>query len=78
MRAIENAYQKFVADSASREQVTASHILVETEDDAKAVIAALEKGERFCRIGKNQINRAKRAKWRITWHFWPWPDGASL
>ena len=52
--AIENAYQKFVADSASREQVTASHILVETEDDAKAVIAALEKGEDFAELAKTK------------------------
>jgi peptidyl-prolyl cis-trans isomerase C len=50
--AIENAYQKFVADSASREQVTASHILVETEDDAKAVIVALEKGDDFAELAK--------------------------
>ena len=42
--AIQNAYDKFVADTASREQVTASHILVETEADAKAVIAALQDG----------------------------------
>ena len=52
--AIENAYQKFVADSASREQVTASHILVETEDDAKAVIAALQKGEGFAELAKTK------------------------
>ena len=52
--AIENAYQKFVADSASREQVTASHILVETEDEAKAVIAALEKGEDFAELAKTK------------------------
>ena len=52
--AIENAYQKFVADSASREQVTASHILVETEDDAKAVIAALENGDDFADLAKTK------------------------
>jgi peptidyl-prolyl cis-trans isomerase C len=52
--AIENAYQKFVADSASREQVTASHILVETEDDAKAVIAALENGDDFAELAKTK------------------------
>ena len=52
--AIENAYQKFVADSASREQVTASHILVETEDEAKAVIAALGKGEDFAELAKTK------------------------
>ena len=34
-KAIQSAYDKFVADSASREQVTASHILVETEAEAE-------------------------------------------
>ena len=52
--AIESAYQKFVADNASREQVTASHILVETEDDARAVIAAIEKGEDFAELAKTK------------------------
>ena len=33
--AIEKAYKTFVADTASREQVTAAHILVATEDEAK-------------------------------------------
>ena len=36
--AIQAAYDTFVADRASREQVTASHILVETEEEARAVI----------------------------------------
>ena len=30
-----HAYDKFVADTSSRQQVTASHILLETEADAK-------------------------------------------
>ena len=48
--AIQNAYDKFVADTASREQVTASHILLETEADAKAVIAALQDGGDFAAL----------------------------
>lgn len=52
--AIENAYQKFVADTASREQVTASHILVETEDDAKAIITSLEGGADFAELAKSK------------------------
>jgi len=50
--AIQNAYDKFVADTASREQVTASHILLETEADAKAVIAALQDGGDFAALAK--------------------------
>ena len=50
--AIQNAYDKFVADTASREQLTASHILLETEADAKAVIAALQDGGDFAALAK--------------------------
>ena len=52
--AIQNAYDKFVADTASREQLTASHILVETEADAKAVIAALKDGGDFAALAKEK------------------------
>jgi len=52
--AIQNAYDKFVADTASREQVTASHILLETEADAKAVIAALQDGGDFAALAKEE------------------------
>ena len=52
--AIQNAYDKFVADTASREQVTGSHILLETEADAKAVIAALQDGGDFAALAKEK------------------------
>ena len=52
--AIQNAYDKFVADTASRAQVTASHILLETEADAKAVIAALQDGGDFAALAKEK------------------------
>ena len=52
--AIQSAYDKFVADTASREQVSASHILVETEDEAKAVIAALQDGGDFAELAKEK------------------------
>ena len=50
--AIQSAYNKFVADTASREQLTASHILVETEAEAKAVIRALHDGGDFAELAK--------------------------
>tara|TARA_B100000989_G_scaffold250020_1_gene197701 strand:+ start:168 stop:1058 length:891 start_codon:yes stop_codon:yes gene_type:complete len=52
--AIQSAYDKFVADTASREQVTASHILVETEAEADAVIAALQAGVDFAELAKEK------------------------
>ena len=51
---LDKAYQKFVADTASREQVTASHILVETEDEAKAIIAELAAGGDFATLAKSK------------------------
>ena len=52
--AIQSAYDKFVADTASREQVTASHILVETEAEAEAVIAALQDGGDFAELAREK------------------------
>ena len=49
---VEKAYQAYVADTTSREQVTASHILVETEDAAKAVIKELAAGADFAALAK--------------------------
>lgn len=50
--AVEKAYQKLVSDTASREQVTAAHILVETEDEAKSIIAELKNGADFVTLAK--------------------------
>ena len=52
--AIEKAYKIFVADTASREQVTAAHILVATEDEAKAIIASLQEGADFAELAKSK------------------------
>ncbi len=51
--AIEKAYKTFVADTASREQVTAAHILVATEDEAKAIIGSLQQGADFAELAKS-------------------------
>ena len=77
-KAIQSAYDKFVADTASREQVTASHILVETEAEANAVIAALRDGDNFAELAKKKINRAQRAKWWSAGHIRTWTNGASF
>ena len=46
-------YDKFAAVNAGKEY-KASHILVEKEDEAKAIIAALKKGGKFEEIAKKQ------------------------
>ena len=50
--AIMSAYDAFVADTASREQVTASHILVEKEEAAQEIIAKLNDGADFATLAK--------------------------
>ena len=50
--AIKAAYDAFVADTASREQVTASHILVETKEAAMEIIAKLNDGTNFAKLAK--------------------------
>ena len=50
---IQAEYDKFAAANAGKEY-KASHILVEKEDEAKAIIAALKKGGKFEEIAKKQ------------------------
>jgi peptidyl-prolyl cis-trans isomerase C len=45
-------YDKYVKNHPPKEEVKASHILVATEDEAKAVIAELEKGGDFAALAK--------------------------
>lgn len=52
--AIQNAYDTFVADTGSRETVTASHILVETEEEAKAIIEQLNDGADFAQMAREK------------------------
>ena len=51
---IQKAYQTFVADTASRQQVTASHILVATKEESKEIIVLLNSGEDFSELAKTK------------------------
>jgi peptidyl-prolyl cis-trans isomerase C len=50
---IKAEYDKFVAANGGKEY-RARHILVEKEDEAKAIIASLKKGGKFDEIAKKQ------------------------
>ena len=52
--AIQAAYDTYVADTGSRETVTASHILVETEEEAKAIIDQLKDGADFAELAREK------------------------
>jgi peptidyl-prolyl cis-trans isomerase C len=51
---IDEAYQKFAAAYQPRDEVKAAHILVETEAEAKTIIAELAKGGDFAKIAKEK------------------------
>ncbi len=52
--ALQAAYDKFVAGFKGQEEVHARHILVATEDEAKAVKAELEGGKDFAELAKEK------------------------
>ena len=52
--ALQAAYDKFVASFQGQEEVHARHILVATEDEAKAVRAELEGGRDFAELAKEK------------------------
>jgi len=47
-------YEKYVKDAPPREEVSARHILLPTEADAKAVIEELKKGADFAKLAKEK------------------------
>jgi peptidyl-prolyl cis-trans isomerase C len=47
-------YDKFIKDSPPREEVHARHILVASEDEAKAIIADLKKGADFNKLAQEK------------------------
>ena len=52
--AVRAAYDKFVADFKPAEEIRASHILVATEEEAKAVKADLDGGADFATVAKEK------------------------
>lgn len=53
-KALRQRYEKFVAEAAKKMEVRARHILVDSEDAAKAAIAELEKGGDFAELAKKK------------------------
>jgi peptidyl-prolyl cis-trans isomerase C len=51
---LKEAYEAFVKDYKGEEEVRASHILVKSEQEAKDVIAQLEKGADFAKLAKEK------------------------
>ncbi len=51
---LKEAYEAFVKDYKGEEEVRASHILVKTEQEAKDILAQLEKGADFAKLAKEK------------------------
>jgi peptidyl-prolyl cis-trans isomerase C len=51
---LENAYKQELATNPPQEEVKAAHILVETEAEAKDIIAQLQKGGDFAKLAKEK------------------------
>ncbi len=49
---LQKAYQLFIADETAREEIKASHILVASEAEAKAIIAELNSGADFAGLAR--------------------------
>jgi len=52
--ALKARYDKFIKDTPAEDEVKASHILVKTEEDAKAILAELAKGGDFAKLAKEK------------------------
>ncbi|KAA0574004.1 peptidylprolyl isomerase [Azospirillum sp. B21] len=58
---MQKAYQDFLKENPAQEEVKAAHILVEKEDEAKAIIAQLKKGGDFAKLAKEKSKDAAAA-----------------
>ena len=52
--ALRKAYEEFLKQMAEEKEVRARHILVETEDEAKAIIEEIKKGADFAELAKQK------------------------
>ncbi len=59
--ALNKAYQDYLKENPAQEEVKAAHILVEKEDEAKAIIAQLKKGADFAKLAKEKSKDAAAA-----------------
>lgn len=59
--ALNKAYQDYLKENPAQEEVKAAHILVEKEDEAKAIIAQLKKGGDFAKLAKEKSKDAAAA-----------------
>src|SRR3546814_12936115 len=58
--ALRARYDEAIADEGDREEAHASHILVDTEEQARSVIAELDNGAEFSTLAKQHRSEERR------------------
>ena len=76
--AMKKVYEDAAKQIAGEPEVHARHILVETEDEAKAVGRGAEEGRRFRRTGEEEVQGSRRLRWRRPRLLHQGPDGAGI
>ena len=76
--AMHKVYDDAVKQMPTEEEVHARHILVPTEDEAKAIEAELKKGADFADARQGKIERPGRRRRRRSRLFHQGPDGAGI
>ena len=51
---VKASYNNYIADETSREEIKASHILLDTQNEAVEVIKMLNNGDDFAEVAKNK------------------------
>ena len=76
--AMKKVYEEASKQITGEQEVRARHILVESEDEAKAVKAELDKGARFRRTRQEEIEGPRRRRWRRSRLLHQGADGAGI
>ncbi len=59
---LKEAYDKFTKEHKGEEEARASHILVKSEQEAREIIARIEKGEDFAKLAKEKSTDPSKAQ----------------
>ena len=76
--AMKKVYEEASKQITGEQEVHARHILVETEDEAKAVEAELKKGADFAELAKKKSKDPGAVRWRRSRLLHQGPDGAGI
>ena len=76
--ALQTAYEEAYGSTEPEIEFNASHILVETEDEAKALITELEGGADFAQLAMDKSTGPSGPGGGETWLVWSWCHGRSI